>query len=77
MAVDDKHGLVFVVIGGTRYVGVADLRTLKPLAVFAGAACPFAVGLDVTRGRGYVTGTVDAALTVFDLNRVLTALGRR
>ncbi len=76
MAVDEKHGLLFVVLGNTRYVGVIDLVKLQPLAVFASAACPFAVALDVARGRGYVTGTTAAELAVFDLKKVYAALGR-
>ena len=76
MAVDERDGLLFVALGETRYIGVADLRTLKPLAVFEASSCPFGVAVDVSRNRVFSTGSVDPALTVVDLKRVLAALGR-
>jgi DNA-binding beta-propeller fold protein YncE len=73
---DDANGLLYAAVANSSLVSVVDLATLKPLAVFGVADCPWAVALDVARGTGYVASNRTAMLTAFDLAKVKRAIGR-
>ncbi len=76
MQVDDASGLLFAALPDLHAVGIADARTLQPLALVPVDTCPFAVRLDTLRRLGFSTSMSKGTLTVFDLNRVVAALGR-
>lgn len=76
MAVDDAAGLLYASLGDSDLVGVADVTSLRALAVFRVADCAWGVKLDPERGRGYVTGAAEGTVSVFDLRKVSAALGR-
>lgn len=67
LAIDQTSGLLFVIISDQNAVGVVSLEDRKPVGYFKVGACPYAVRLDETRGKGYITNTGDKTLTVFDL----------
>lgn len=73
---DDANGLLYATVANSNMVAVVDLATMKPVAVFNVNACPWAVTLDVPRGVGYVSSNQAAELTVFDLRKVMQAIGR-
>jgi len=73
---DDAKGLLYAAMGNSNYVAVVDVATMMPVGVFEVDACPWAVALDVQRGVGYVSSNQSAALTVFDLSKVMRAIGR-
>lgn len=76
MQVDDATGLFYAALPDLGAVGVADARTLEPLALIPVDACPFAVRLDTVRRLGFSTSMSTSRLSVFDLQRVEQALGR-
>jgi len=73
---DDANGLLYAAMANSNMVAVVDVATMKPAAVFNVDACPWAVALDVPRGVGYVSSNQSAALTMFDLRKVMQAIGR-
>lgn len=73
---DEANGLLYAAMGNTNNVAVVDIAAMKPVALFEVAACPWAVALDTTRGVGYVSSNQAAALTTFDLAKVMRAIGR-
>lgn len=73
---DDANGLLYAAVANSNMVAVVDMVAMKPVAVFDVDACPWAVTLDVARGFGYVSSNQSAALTVFDLKKVMQAIGR-
>lgn len=73
VTIDDTTGLAFVVISDQNAIGLASLHTLRPLGYFKTGGCPYAVRLDVQRGKGYVTNSGDGSLTEFDLKNLETA----
>lgn len=70
LAINDESGLLFVVISDLNSVGVASLKTLKPLGFFKVGGCPYGVRIDGKRNKGYVTNSGDGTLTVFDLKEL-------
>jgi hypothetical protein len=58
-------------------VGVADARTLAPLALVPVDPCPFAVRLDTRRRLGFSTSVSGGKLSVIDLEHVEAALAER
>ena len=76
MEVDDAAGLLYAALPNGNAVGVADVKSLKPLATIPVDECPYAVRLDVGKGKGYTTGQVNATLSIFDLASVKAALGK-
>lgn len=70
LAIDDESGLLFVVISDLNAVGVASLKTLKPLGFFKVGGCPYGVRIDGQRKKGYVTNSGDRMLTVFNLKEL-------
>jgi DNA-binding beta-propeller fold protein YncE len=76
IAVDEVNRLIYAVIGDSRQIGVADMDTLKPLALIETDECPWAVKLDVERGLGFITTVTKSTLNVFDLNKVKQAVGK-
>ena len=76
IAVDESSQLLYVTLGDSRHVGVADLGTLQPLALIEVDDCPWAIKLDTVRGLGFVTGVTNGTLNVIDLRKVEEALGR-
>lgn len=73
--VDETSGLLFAAIASTSYVGVADMTTLEPLGLIEVDFCPWAIGIDETRRLGFSTGNKNSTLSVFDLDKVVEALG--
>lgn len=76
MEVDDANGLLYAALPNGNVVGVADVKSLKPLATIPVDECPYAVRLDTAKGKGYTTGQVNATLSIFDLATVKAALGK-
>lgn len=76
IAVDETNRLIYAVIGDSRHIGVADMDTLKPLAMIEVDECPWAVKLDVGRGLGFVSTVTNSTVNVFDLNKVKQAVGK-
>lgn len=76
LAVDEKNRLLFASIGDSKYVGVADIDSLKPLAVFEANDCTWGVKIDEKRQLGFVTNTSSGQVTVFDLKKVVSELKR-
>jgi DNA-binding beta-propeller fold protein YncE len=77
MQVDDATGLLYAALPDQGAIGVVDARTLQPLALIPVDACPFAVRVDTVRRLGFSTSMSTSRLSVFDLERVEAALGRR
>lgn len=73
---DDANGLLYAAMANSNDVAVVDLQTMRPLALFEVDACPWAIALDTARGVGYASSNQAAALSVFDLAKVMRALGR-
>jgi DNA-binding beta-propeller fold protein YncE len=73
---DDASGLLYAAMGNTNFVAVVDVVSLRPLGLFEVDACPWAVTLDVARGQGYASSNQSAALSAFDLTKVMRSLGR-
>ena len=73
---DDANGLLYAAVANSSFVAVIDLATMKTVGLFEVDACPWAVALDVSRGVGYVSSNQTAALTVFDLAKIMKAIGR-
>lgn len=76
LAVDEKNGLLYASLGDSSYVGIADLNTLKPLAIFDANACTWGIKLDEQRQRGYVTNAISGHVTMFDLGKISAELKR-
>lgn len=75
LAIDQTSGLLFVIVSDNNAVGVVSLKDRKPIGYFKVGACPYAVRLDETRGKGYVTNTGDKTITMFDLAALRAKLG--
>jgi DNA-binding beta-propeller fold protein YncE len=77
MQVDDATGLLYAALPDQAAIGVVDAHSLQPLALIPVDACPFAVRVDTVRRLGFSTSMSTSRLSVFDLERVEAALGRR
>lgn len=76
LAVDDLRGLLFAALGDSDFVGVADIRTLETLGVFAGTDCVWGVQVDPVAGVGVVTGVTHGAVGIFSLEEVAELVRR-
>lgn len=74
MQVDDATGLLYAAMPQANAVGVADIKTLKPLGLVPVDTCPYAVRLDFDRGLGFTTSMVNNTLSIFDLKKVRSLL---
>lgn len=76
LTVDEKNKLLFASLGDSPYVGIADLNTLKPLAVIETGDCTWGIKIDEKRQVGYVTDPASGLVSQFDLNMINQALKR-
>ncbi len=76
MQVDDENGLLYAALPNANAVGIADIKTLKPLGLITVDDCPYAVRLDIVRNMAYATSQTKDVLSVIDLNKVKAALGK-
>jgi DNA-binding beta-propeller fold protein YncE len=70
LAVDDQRGLLFVALGDSDFVGVADIGTLETVGVFKGPDCVWGVQVDPAAGIGVITGVTQGSVGIFSLTEV-------